>query len=93
MPELAEVHHRRISTARFQQEREKAATDRSTTPLRWARLNAEGGRGMTQQALAVLSGCSRDAVVRAEKGDPRTSPATLRRLCAVLGISVSEARP
>lgn len=88
---LTEAHRRRIAASRFEAQRERDLRGQPST-LRRARLTAEGGRGMSQQALAVLAGCSRDAVSRAERRDPAVSTATLRRLCAVLDVPLGDAR-
>jgi transcriptional regulator with XRE-family HTH domain len=64
--------------------------DPQASALRRARMEAN----MSQRALSILAGCSRDAVSRAERGDDRVSLATWRRLAAALGCDdVSEIRP
>jgi transcriptional regulator with XRE-family HTH domain len=48
---------------------------------------------VSQRALSILAGCSRDAVSRAERGDERVSLATWRRLAAALDCDVAEIKP
>ena len=88
---MNDAHRTRIAAARFDAQRQRELRGQPSA-LRRARLTTDGGRGMSQQALAVLAGCSRDAVSRAERRDPAVSVATLRRLCAVLDVPLSEAR-
>lgn len=92
-PRPGEPQRRRNAVARFEQERARSLADPTTSALKMMRLTADGGRGMSQASLAILAGCSRDAVSRAERGDPRTSAATLRRLASALGVSVASLRP
>ncbi len=78
-------HRRRIAVARFQQARARAlASDPS--PLKRARLTADGGAGMTAAALAGLSGVSRQTITKAEREPGSVSRGTLRRLAATLRV-------
>lgn len=88
-----EARRRRNAVARFEQERTAALADPTITPLKRLRLTHDGG--MSQRALAILAGISRDAVSRAERDPSAVSAATLRRLASALRVSVSEidARP
>jgi transcriptional regulator with XRE-family HTH domain len=87
-PSQTEVHRRRNSVARFEQERAAALNDPRCTPLKRARLTFEDA-GIGTQALAIMSGLSRETIRRAERGD-RVSPATRRRLAAALNVSVAD---
>lgn len=82
---MREVHRRRIALTRFNGERARAlAADPS--PLKRARLTANGGAGMTATALAGLSGVSRQTIVKAERDPGSVSRGTLRRLAATLRV-------
>lgn len=85
-----EQSRRKVSVARFEQERTAALQDPSLSPVRRARLTANGGRGMSQRALAVCAGVSRDVVSRAETDPESVSLPSLRHLAAALGVSVAE---
>ncbi|WP_338074786.1 XRE family transcriptional regulator [Kineococcus vitellinus] len=54
--------------------------------LRAARL----ARGFSTAALAQLSGVSRAMIVKVERGDSQPTAALLGRLCAALGLTLSE---
>jgi DNA-binding XRE family transcriptional regulator len=82
-------HRRRVAVSRFESERARALADPSTSRLCRARYE----RGMSQRALSILAGCSRDALSRAERGDPRVSLATWRRLATALQVPIDTIRP
>ena len=84
----SETRRRRNAVARFEQERAAALADPTTTNLRRLRLTKDGG--MSQRALSILAGVSRDAISRAERDPSAVSAATLRRLASALKVSVSE---
>src|SRR3954470_7355396 len=86
-----QTHRRRYVVARFEQERAAALRDPHCTRLKRARLTFEGA-GIGTQALAILSGLSRETIRRAERGD-QVSPATLRRLASALNVSVADIKP
>lgn len=85
----SETRRRRNAVARFEQEKLAALADPSITPLKRLRLTHDGG-GMSQRALSILAGVSRDAISRAERDPSAVSAATLRRLAKALKVSVSE---
>ena len=85
----SEGHRRRVSVARFAQERDRALADPSTSALKRARLEAN----MSQRALSILAGCSRDTLSRSERSDPRVSLATWRRLATALNVPIDTIRP
>lgn len=89
----AEPQRRRNSVSRYTAEREAALADASTSALRRARLTAAGGEGMSQRALAILAGVSRDSLSRAERGEGKISDATYRRLAAALDVGIETIRP
>jgi DNA-binding XRE family transcriptional regulator len=84
----SEAHRRRNAVVRFEQEREAALRDPRCTPLKRARLTYEGA-GIGTQALAILTGLSRETIRRAERGE-RVSAPTLRRLAAALDVRVAD---
>jgi transcriptional regulator with XRE-family HTH domain len=45
------------------------------------------GRGLSQAQLAEVLGCRQAWISKVESGASRTSPAQLRSLCLVLGVS------
>lgn len=83
-----DAHRRANAVARFEQDRDRALADPATTALKRARLTFEGA-GISAAALAVLSGVSRQTIVRAERDPASVSAATLRRLAAALHVAPS----
>lgn len=44
-------------------------------------------KGLTEEQLAMLAGCSRITVMRMEYAPPRTGMATIEKLARALGVS------
>ncbi len=84
-----DVARRRNQVTRYRQERARALADPSCSRLKACRY----GQEMTASALAVMAGCSRDTVRRAEAGDDRISDAVWRRLANALGVRVEDVKP
>lgn len=84
----AEPHRRRNAVARFQGERDRALAA-GCSNLKAARLHYGGG-GISAQALAILSGISRETLRKAEADPASVSRATLRRLATTLGVPFAE---
>lgn len=82
----SEAHRTRIRTGRWEQERAKAHADRAASPLKLARLD----RGLSQRTLALLCGCSRETIRRAESGDDTVTIKTWARIANVLGVRVAD---
>lgn len=87
---LSDTHRRRVAVARFEQGKSAALADPQTNRVKYLRLTADGGRGMSQRALAVCANVSRDVVSRAESNPSSVSLPSLRRLAAALGVSVAD---
>lgn len=86
MTKQPEHIRRRTAVARFEGERQRALAA-GPSPLRVARLNYRGA-GISTEALAILSGISRETIRKAERDPSSVSRASLRRLAAALKVSV-----
>lgn len=87
-----DVARRRNAVSRFEGERDRALADPSTSPLKRARLTFEGA-GISAQALAILSGISRQTINKAERDPSSVSKSTLRRLAATLHVAPGDIAP
>jgi hypothetical protein len=78
----SEAHQRRVAAARFEADRRRALSG-DITPLKRARLTADGGRGMTVAALSILADVSEFTIAAGERGRP-LSPRIRRKLARAL---------
>jgi DNA-binding XRE family transcriptional regulator len=89
--EQTEPQRRRAAVARFEYERGRALAGQPSA-LKAARLNYRGA-GISTQALAILSGISRETIRQAERDPSSVSAASLRRLAGSLGVPVRRIAP
>lgn len=66
------------------------ATEELTARLAQVLRTARLARGLSTAALAQASGVSRASIVKLERADAQPSAALLARLCAPLGLTLSE---
>jgi DNA-binding XRE family transcriptional regulator len=73
------------SSGRYAAARDAALSDPATSAVKPARLTY-GGQGMTQPALCLMAGVSKDTLWRAERDPSSVSAAVLRRLARALNV-------
>lgn len=86
--EQSEPVRRRTAVARFEGERERALAA-APSALRNARLSYRGA-GISTQALAIISGVSRETIRKAESNPNNVSAASMRRLAWALAVPVDD---